>query len=236
MGKDWAKGLTAATDARIARNGAARRGRRYKTKRHAARSLEWSLELAYALGLTATDGCLSRDRRHITFDSKDRDLVETYLRCVGRENTRVFPTRTRTGGRAYRAAFSDTSLYDWLFALDRWGRHDLCPEAPANAEALPGLLVRPTVDIFHIGQSKSYRVASRGTPHFVRAPRICRATGPQGSSRLLSAEIREERFARTAADPLSRSSVARAAAKAPQVDEVHRHAAVVEVQSLYVSR
>lgn len=116
MGKDWAKGLTAATDARIARNGAARRGRRYKTKRQAARSLEWSLELAYALGLTATDGCLSRDRRHITFDSKDRDLVETYLRCVGRENARVFPTRTRTGGHAYRAALSDTALYDWLFA------------------------------------------------------------------------------------------------------------------------
>src|SRR6266581_8863418 len=42
--------------------------------------------------------------------------LKHYLRCVGRENTRVFPTRTRTGGRAYRAAFSDTSLYDWLFA------------------------------------------------------------------------------------------------------------------------
>ena len=116
MGKDWAKGLTAATDLRIARNGAARRGQRYKTKRHAARSLDWSLELAYGLGLTATDGCLSRDRRHITFDSKDRDLVETYLRCVGREDARILPTRTRTGGRAYRAAFSDASLYDWLFA------------------------------------------------------------------------------------------------------------------------
>jgi len=116
MGKDWAKGLTAATDMRIARNGAARRGQRYKTKRHAARSFEWSLELAYGLGLTATDGCLSRDRRHITFDSKDRDLVETYLRCVGREDARILPTRTRTGGRAYRAAISDASLYDWLFA------------------------------------------------------------------------------------------------------------------------
>ena len=103
MGNDWAKGLTAATDTRIARNGAARRGQRYKTKRHAARSLEWSLQLAYGLGLTATDGCLSRDRRHITFDSKDRELVETYLRCVGREDARILPTRTRTGGRAYRA-------------------------------------------------------------------------------------------------------------------------------------
>jgi len=116
MGKDWAKGLTAATDMRIARNGAARRGQRYKTKRQAARSLEWSLELAYGLGLTATDGCLSRDRRHITFVSKDLDLVETYLRCVGREDARILPTRTRTGGRVYRAPFSDASLYDWLFA------------------------------------------------------------------------------------------------------------------------
>jgi hypothetical protein len=116
MGKDWAKGLTAQTDARIARNGAARRGLRYKTKRYGARSLEWSVELAYALGLTATDGNLSRDRRHITFVSKDRALVEAYLRCIGREDVRIHLSRTRTGGRAFRAPFSDTFLYDWLLA------------------------------------------------------------------------------------------------------------------------
>ena len=37
----------------------------------------WSPDLAYAVGLLATDGNLSSDRRHMSFISKDRDLVET---------------------------------------------------------------------------------------------------------------------------------------------------------------
>lgn len=118
MGKDWAKGLTAATDSRIARNAALRRGTRYHTKRRANRgAIAWSSEFAYAVGLTATDGCLSRDRRHITFDSKDHVLVEVYLRCIRREDVRIVQVRTRSGGRAYRASFSDATLYDWLFGL-----------------------------------------------------------------------------------------------------------------------
>jgi hypothetical protein len=70
--------------------------------------------MAYALGFVATDGCLSRDRRHITFDSNDRQLVETFLACVGRSDARVALRRTRIGGTAYRAQLSDRGLYDWL--------------------------------------------------------------------------------------------------------------------------
>lgn len=118
MGKNWAKGLTAASDARIARNSLVRRGTRYRTKRRALRQgFVWSVDLAYAVGLTATDGCLSRDRRHITFVSKDLVLAESYLRCIQRADVRIVAVRTRSGGRAYRASFSDTGLYDWLFDL-----------------------------------------------------------------------------------------------------------------------
>jgi hypothetical protein len=74
----------------------------------------WSESMAYALGLVATDGCLGRDGRHIIFDSSDRQLVETFLDCVGRPDASVGQRRTRTGGVAYRAQLSDRRLYDWL--------------------------------------------------------------------------------------------------------------------------
>jgi hypothetical protein len=161
MGKDWAKGLTAVTDARIARNAAVRRGTRYHTKRRAVRgAMAWSSELAYAVGLTATDGCLSRDRRHITFVSKDLALVETYLRCIQRSDVRIVPVRTRSGGRAYRASFSDATLYDWLFGLGIW---------PAKSLTLGGVTV-PTAHFVHFvrglldGDGTVYVLRHRPTP------------------------------------------------------------------------
>ena len=95
QGKGWAKGRSAATDARVARSAEAHRGRTYA--RHLAPEqdrrlrrgfrtlpLEWSDTMAYVVGLIATDGSLSKDRRHVTFDSADADLVATYLTCLGR--------------------------------------------------------------------------------------------------------------------------------------------------------
>ena len=87
----------------------------YKTRYASSRgAIAWCEGTAYALGLVATDGCLARDGRHITFDSNDRQLVETFLACVGRPDARVAPRRTRVGGIAYRAQLSDRRLYEWL--------------------------------------------------------------------------------------------------------------------------
>jgi hypothetical protein len=80
------------------------------------RPLTWTDPLAYAAGLAATDGNLSRDRRHLTFDSSDAELVELFLQCVGRPIS-YGPQPTRTGGIVYRAAFSDVELYRWLLAI-----------------------------------------------------------------------------------------------------------------------
>ena len=78
-------------------------------------ALEWSQSMAYVVGLLATDGCLSSDRRHIILTSRDRELVETFLTCLGRP-IRYTVGRTRRGKRAYYAQFSDVALYDWLLA------------------------------------------------------------------------------------------------------------------------
>jgi hypothetical protein len=69
--------------------------------------------MAYLVGLTATDGCLIRGRRRINFKSGDRELVETYLRLLGRANP-VKTQVTRTGGVAYFCEFTDAELYRWF--------------------------------------------------------------------------------------------------------------------------
>lgn len=45
--------------------------------------LDWSPEFAYAIGLIVTDGCLSKDGRHISFTSKDLELINNFQRALG---------------------------------------------------------------------------------------------------------------------------------------------------------
>src|SRR5213593_2617553 len=76
------------------RAGSERRGRLPIPSSSAA----WSSELAYAIGLIATDGTLSRDGRHLAITSKDRDLLELI--------------------RAYhRMQWSNRVFYDWLRSI-----------------------------------------------------------------------------------------------------------------------
>jgi hypothetical protein len=113
--KDWAKGLTKETDPRIARNAEAHRGLQYihrtpvDNRRFRNEPMAWSSGLAYALGLVATDGCLINTGRHVAFVSNDRDLVETFLKCVGRPDAAI-----RQQGNAHRVQFGDVVLYRWL--------------------------------------------------------------------------------------------------------------------------
>ena len=78
--KNWAKGLTKATDARIARAADGHRGLRYVRRSVVDRRrgpgsrvepLSWTPALAYAVGLAATDGCLVNTGRHVAFVSSD---------------------------------------------------------------------------------------------------------------------------------------------------------------------
>lgn len=78
-------------------------------------STEWSPKLAYAVGLIATDGCLSKDGRHIDFTSKDQDLISTFRECLGLKNK----IGTKRSGftckkEYYRLQFGDVSFYNWL--------------------------------------------------------------------------------------------------------------------------
>ncbi len=135
MGKNWAKGLTAATDPRVARAAAAHLGKVYQRRTPfeecrwpiASRTtlpLVWSDEMAYIVGLAATDGCLVTGRRKINFKSEDRQLVETYLSVLGRTN-RIKHQRTRTNGIVYFTEFSDARLYEWFRSVGLMPRKSL---------------------------------------------------------------------------------------------------------------
>lgn len=75
----------------------------------------WSPKTAYAIGLLVADGNLSPDGRHIDFTSKDRELVELFSECLGREDVIRKKSSTYTGEkRYYHVQFSDVLFYRWL--------------------------------------------------------------------------------------------------------------------------
>src|SRR5262245_6872784 len=78
------------------------------------RKFAWSHELAYAVGLIATDGNLSPDGRHMTVVSKDYDLLETLRACLGLNNAITNHSKLTI---AYRIQWGDRQFYDWLQSI-----------------------------------------------------------------------------------------------------------------------
>lgn len=78
--------------------------------------MEWSANLAYAVGLIATDGCLARDGRHIDLTSKDKEQLENFLVCLGKR-TAIGKKKSGSGREHFRVQFSDVSLYKFLVTL-----------------------------------------------------------------------------------------------------------------------
>lgn len=83
------------------------------------REVVWSSELAYAIGLIATDGCLSSDGRHLTLVSKDVEQLENLKKCLGLK----VMIGSHSSGRKnestpyYRVQWGDVVLYDFLLGL-----------------------------------------------------------------------------------------------------------------------
>ena len=77
--------------------------------------MEWSSNLAYAVGLIASDGCLSKDRRHISLASMDKELVEN-LKAALRIGNKIY--RSGRGGeiikKYYSINFGDIIFYKFL--------------------------------------------------------------------------------------------------------------------------
>ena len=156
MGKGWAKGLSAKTDERVRRGAEARRGQQHVRRKpleeckwrfagHTKLALTWSDEMAYVVGLTATDGCLFTGVRKLNFKSQDRDLVGVYLRLLGRTN-RIKEELTRTGNILYFTEFHDSRLYEWFRTVGLTPRKSLTLGALDVSDAHLAHLVRGLLD------------------------------------------------------------------------------------------
>jgi hypothetical protein len=79
--------------------------------------IRWSSDFAYAVGLLASDGSLSKDGRHIDFTSKDIEQVKNFKRCLGLNNMVGEKKSGVAGGVSYRVQFGDVLLYKFLLGI-----------------------------------------------------------------------------------------------------------------------
>ncbi|MFC1698751.1 hypothetical protein ACFL1I_02165 [Candidatus Omnitrophota bacterium] len=75
----------------------------------------WRHDLAYAVGLLATDGNLSSDGRHMVLVSKDIEQINTFKRCLGINNRISLKASGYTKTKKYYfVQFGNVNLYRWL--------------------------------------------------------------------------------------------------------------------------
>ncbi len=76
----------------------------------------WSPNLAYAIGLLATDGCLLGDGLLIDLTSKDREQLENYSKCLGVDFT-IGEKWNGSGDKCLRIQFKNRIFYDFLLSV-----------------------------------------------------------------------------------------------------------------------
>lgn len=82
------------------------------------KNFDWSSEMAYAIGLIATDGCLSKDGRHIIMRSSDYGLLRIFKKCLNVKNKIAKTTNNGFSNKpSYRIQIGNVQFYKWLFKI-----------------------------------------------------------------------------------------------------------------------
>jgi hypothetical protein len=78
----------------------------------------WSSKVAYAVGLMATDGCLSGDIRHMELTSKDIQQIENIKDCFA-IRAKISSKGPGSFGKGwyYRIQWGDVTLYNFLLEI-----------------------------------------------------------------------------------------------------------------------
>jgi hypothetical protein len=76
----------------------------------------WSADVAYVVGLLATDGNLGRKRASLSIVSKDIDLLEAVARCLGVPPS-IKPHRGGYSDRCHHLTWRDRHFYEWLLSI-----------------------------------------------------------------------------------------------------------------------
>jgi hypothetical protein len=79
-------------------------------------SEKWSPGLAYAIGLLASDGCLSRTFYAIDVTSKDKEQLENFSKCLGRTFT-IGKKNSGALNQSYRIQFKNVLFYNFLLSV-----------------------------------------------------------------------------------------------------------------------
>jgi hypothetical protein len=78
---------------------------------------KWTPELAYVVGIFASDGNLGRDGMYLEVTSKDKVLLENVLRILDMQHITIGQKQNGTGGTAYRIQFKRVLFHKWLCSL-----------------------------------------------------------------------------------------------------------------------
>lgn len=79
--------------------------------------IKWTPEFAYAVGLITTDGCLSKDGRHLDFTSKDIQLIRTFKKCLNLDVKIGYKTSSFTDKKYPHVQFSNVRLYKYFLEI-----------------------------------------------------------------------------------------------------------------------
>lgn len=79
-------------------------------------NIKWSPNFAYAIGLLASDGCLSKDARHIDLTSKDTEQLENFLVALDID-VKITIKHSSTGEKYQRVQFGDVLFYNFLLDI-----------------------------------------------------------------------------------------------------------------------
>lgn len=77
-------------------------------------NLNWTSNIAYAVGLIVTDGHISKDGRHIDLTSKDKEQLENFMKCLGIKVKIGFKQSGYTEKKYPRIQFSHVNFYRFL--------------------------------------------------------------------------------------------------------------------------
>lgn len=77
---------------------------------------EWSPNLAYAVGLLATDGCLAKGQSLIDLTSKDKEQLVNFNKSLG-VNIKIGRKNIRLKNEAWRVQIKNKLFYDFLVSV-----------------------------------------------------------------------------------------------------------------------
>ncbi len=89
-----------------------KRGPRPKKKQ-----IVWSPNIAYGVGLFATDGCLYNDYRHLDFTSKDREQLKNFKKCFNVRAKVSYKTSGFSDKKYPRLQWGDVNLIRFFISV-----------------------------------------------------------------------------------------------------------------------